>query len=69
MKNLILLLFLTSFSFHAQENWDKHIDTKLPDVLFSHKEFVSIPNLPVDIQKMYQNISWVKTRYKKVGFK
>ena len=29
---------------------------------------VSIPNLPVDIQKMYKNISWVKRRYREVGF-
>lgn len=65
---IILILFLTSISIHAQENWDAQIDTKLPEVLVSHQEFVSIPNLPVDVQKMYKNVAWVKERYKKVGF-
>jgi acetylornithine deacetylase/succinyl-diaminopimelate desuccinylase-like protein len=63
---IFALLFVTSLS--AQENWDTQIKAKLPQVLSSHREFVSIPNLPVDIQKMYKNISWVKRRYREVGF-
>ena len=70
MKNLSLLLlsFFATISLLAQENWEQQIDTKLPDVLVSHKEFVSIPNLPTDVQNMYKNVAWVKDRYKKVGF-
>lgn len=67
-KLLIILSFFLMTSLSAQENWDQQIDTKLPEVLSSHREFVSIPNLPVDIQKMYKNISWVKRRYREVGF-
>lgn len=63
---LITLLIVTSIS--AQENWDAQIDAKLYTVLLSHKEFVSIPNLPSDVEKMYENIEWVKKKYEKVGF-
>tara|TARA_R110001632_G_scaffold43376_1_gene109871 strand:+ start:32069 stop:33571 length:1503 start_codon:yes stop_codon:yes gene_type:complete len=65
--NILFSIFFISISLYAQE-WDKQIDAKLPEVLFNHKEFVSIPSLPIDVQKMYQNVAWVKTRYKKVGF-
>jgi acetylornithine deacetylase/succinyl-diaminopimelate desuccinylase-like protein len=70
MKSIIAIsvfsLILSSLS--AQENWDPKINSKLSEVLASHKEFVSIPNLPADKQKMYENIDWVKNRYEKVGF-
>lgn len=69
MKKLTILLLFFSFSLvKAQENWDTKINTKLPEVLWTHKEFVSIPNLPSDIQDMFKNITWVKNRYEKVGF-
>ncbi|WP_159950632.1 M20/M25/M40 family metallo-hydrolase [Polaribacter septentrionalilitoris] len=64
---LILLSFVCS-SFFAQQKWDNQIDVKLYSVLQNHKEFVSIPNLPQDVQNMYKNIAWVKKHYKKVGF-
>ena len=68
-KLQLIILFLLSVVFsHAQNNWDKQIDAKMPEVLTSHRDFVRIPNLPVDIQKMYENISWVKNRYEQVGF-
>lgn len=64
---LILLCFLCS-SIFSQQNWDNKIDAKLYSVLQNHKEFVSIPNLPENVLNMYKNISWVKKKYKKVGF-
>ena len=68
-KLQLIILFLLSVVFsHAQNNWAKHHDAKMPAVLTSHRDFVRIPNLPVDIQKMYENISWVKNRYEQVGF-
>lgn len=69
MKRLVLLFYLIclSTSLSAQD-WDKQIDDKLLSVLTSHREFVAIPNLPVDIQKMYKNIAWVKRHYREVGF-
>ena len=66
--SLLFIFLFTSMSLFSQDNWDTQIDAKLPEVLVSHREFVSLPNLPVDIQKMYKNIAWVKNRYKKVGF-
>ena len=69
MKKLVLFLTLFSFSFlKAQRNWDAQIHSKLPQVLATHKEFVSIPNLPENVLNMYKNISWVKKKFKKVGF-
>ena len=66
MKSIIAIsvfsLILSSLS--AQENWDPKINSKLSEVLVSHKEFVSIPNLPADKQKMYENIDW----YKRIGY-
>ena len=53
----------------SQENWYQRIDCELNSVISSHRTFVSIPNLPSDIQKMYENVSWVKQHYGKVGFK
>ena len=67
-KLLFVFCFLQVISIAAQENWDAKIDAKFPEVLSSHREFVSIPNLPIDIQKMYKNISWVKRKYRDVGF-
>lgn len=64
---LILSSFLCSLVF-SQEKWESQIDQKLYSVLQNHKEFVSIPNLPSDIQNMYKNISWVKKKYRNVGF-
>jgi acetylornithine deacetylase/succinyl-diaminopimelate desuccinylase-like protein len=68
MRKFLLLIFITTFSGFTQNDLDTQIDTKLYSVLQSHKEFVSIPNLPEDIQNMFKNISWVKKKYKKVGF-
>lgn len=70
MKRLysLLIVFLLVTSIAAQEKWDAKISSKLPSVLLSHKEFVSIPNLPSDVKKMYENIAWVKKEYEEVGF-
>ncbi|TXD54369.1 MULTISPECIES: M20/M25/M40 family metallo-hydrolase [unclassified Polaribacter] len=70
MKNIVaILVFMLSLNFaNAQENWDAKINSKLPEVLVSHRAFVSIPNLPADIPKMYENIDWVKNRFQKVHF-
>ena len=70
MKKILIILFVISYGYiNAQENWNSKIDSKLYNVLLSHKEFVSIPNLPSDINKMHENINWVKKKYEKVGFK
>ena len=70
MKNqFTLIIFFLSATVFGQENWNQLIDDKLNSVISNHRTFVSIPNLPSDIQKMYENVSWVKKHYSKVGFK
>ena len=68
MKKILLLFLLSITSFFAQQDWENKVDAKLLTVLQNHREFVSIPNLPTKIQNMYKNISWVKKKYKKIGF-
>ena len=70
MRNhfLLFLVFALGWQVQSQENWDQTIDKKLTSVLWRHKELVSIPNLPEDLQNVYKNISWVKKKYKEVGF-
>ena len=68
-KNQVVFIFIFfTISLFAQENWNQLIDVKLPEVISSHRTFVSIPNVPTDIQKMYKNVAWVKEQYKKVDF-
>lgn len=64
---VIVTLFYALIGF-GQKDWDSQINDKLYDVLIKHKEFVSIPNLPADVEKMYQNISWVKEKFLRLGF-
>jgi acetylornithine deacetylase/succinyl-diaminopimelate desuccinylase-like protein len=66
-KSLLIFTFLFCTISFAQD-WNVLVHNKLPEVLSSHREFVSIPNLPEDVEKMYQNIAWVKNRYQNVGF-
>jgi acetylornithine deacetylase/succinyl-diaminopimelate desuccinylase-like protein len=69
MKRILLFLSALSIAFSMDaQDWDQQIDDKFLSVLTSHREFVAIPNLPVDVQKMYKNISWVKRHYREVGF-
>ena len=68
-KQFAIIIFFLTTTIFAQENWNQLIDGKLNSVISSHRTFVSIPNLPSDIQKMYENVSWVKQHYGKVGFK
>ena len=67
-QHTLFILFFFTTSLFAQENWNQQIDDKLPQVISSHRTFVSIPNLPSDIQNMYKNVAWVKEHYRKVGF-
>ena len=67
-KKILFITFFISIYLNAQENWDQQIDAKFSEVLNTHREFVSIPNIPVNVQAMFSNISWVKNQYGKVGF-
>ncbi|MEQ6124651.1 M20/M25/M40 family metallo-hydrolase [Pseudotenacibaculum sp. MALMAid0570] len=68
VKKIAFLIFICCGYLHAQ-NWDAKINQKFPEVLKNHKELVSIPNLPLNVEKMNENIQWVKRHYEKVGFK
>lgn len=66
---VFIIFFLSTITLFAQVNWDQLIDDKFNSVISTHRTFVSIPNLPSDVKKMYENVSWVKKHYSKVGFK
>lgn len=70
IKQLIFsILFLSSFSLKAQNNWDTQIDTNFKEVLLKHKAFVSIPNLPENIDNMMKNVDWVSKEFTALQFK
>lgn len=71
MKNFLIFLFilpLLCFCQQEDENYDTLINKNLGDVLMQHKEFVSIPNLPVNPKRMLENIEWVQKKYEKLNF-
>ena len=66
---IVLFLLATSFLSHAQHHWDAMIEKNLKDIIWQHKEFVSIPNLPDNEDLMLKNMNWVSNHYKTLGFK
>lgn len=66
-KIAFFCFFICSCSLAAQ-NWNASIDDKMHSVLMKHKELVTIPNLPANKELMFENITWVKNEFKKVGF-
>jgi len=48
-----------SFLSYSQTNWDALIKNNLKDIIWQHKEFVSIPNLPEDKDLMLKHMNWV----------
>ena len=63
------ILFLSTFCLNAQSQWDAEIDNSLKSVLLKHKAFVSIPNLPENIDNMMKNVNWVSNEFKALDFK
>ena len=66
---LFVLVFIINFSVNSQTNWDELIDEHLKEIIKEHKDFVSIPNLPENKNRMLKNINWVADNYKTLGFK
>lgn len=64
----LLMSLCVVTAFFGQNNLDRIIDKKLSDVLWSHKEFVGIPNLPSDVKRMEENMDWVIQKYSPLGF-
>lgn len=64
----LFLLMLCVLS-QGQDNWDAIIQNNLKDIIWQHKEFVSIPNLPENQELMLQNMNWVSDQFKILNFK
>lgn len=65
---LAILLFFPIILIGQSKN-DALIQDNFRNVLLQHKEFVSIPNLPENVDLMLKNIDWVKKNYEALGFK
>ena len=63
------ILFLFPFLLFGQSKNDNLIQDNFKNVLLQHKEFVSIPNLPENVDLMLKNMNWVKKKYDALGFK
>ena len=64
----LLLSVVASHTISGQSNYDTLINENFRNILLSHKELVSIPNLPKDPDAMLENIGWVKKQYNTLGF-
>ena len=64
----LFLLMLCVLS-QGQDNWYAIIQNNLKDIIWQHKEFVSIPNLPENQELMLQNMNWVSDQFKILNFK
>ena len=64
---IFFLLFLPKV-FFAQFDADALIDANFRSTLSLHKELVSIPNLPVDVELMLKNINWLADQYDNLDF-
>lgn len=63
-----LFLILGPLLIWAQDVSDIDEET-FRKVLKSHREFISIPNLPANPELMLKNIDWVAKKYEALGFK
>ena len=64
-----LFLMMLCVLSQGQDNWDAIIQNNLKDIIWQHKEFVSIPNLPENQELMLQNMNWVSDQFKILNFK
>jgi len=62
------ILCLGLFCSFAQKDWTSDIEAVLPQVLKTHREFVSLPNVADNTADMYKNIAWVTEACKERGF-
>ncbi len=67
-STVVFILLFTTTNSSGQSDSKGPSDLDLKQVLFDHKEFISIPNLPEDKELMLANIQWVAAKYKQLGF-
>lgn len=60
---LYLLLLTLSTNLNAQDQWTQAIESVLPDVLKTHRQFVSMPNVASNTEDMQKNIDWVSQEF------
>ncbi|MEM6376844.1 MAG: M20/M25/M40 family metallo-hydrolase [Bacteroidota bacterium] len=65
LKTLIgtCLACFVSFNLIAQDQWEQSIEKVLPDVLKTHRHFVSMPNVASNADDMYKNIDWISQEF------
>ena len=68
-KFILNTLFLSSIFLNAQNNWNAQIDKNFRQVLEKHKNFVSIPNLPENLDNMLKNVEWVSKEFIALDYK
>lgn len=69
-KQLCTLFFcLGLLPCFAQKDWQADIEAVLPQVLKTHREFVSLPNVADNSADMYKNIEWVTDAFEERDFK
>ena len=69
VRVLCLLAFLAVYSqVFCQEVLDRRIEEILPEVLQTHREFVSIPNVASDKHNMLRNLEWARSAFENSGF-
>ena len=65
---LSLLCLLIFSAVAAQSGGYARIDAVLPQVLQTHREFVSLPNVSSDTANMQRNLAWVEAAFAERGF-
>jgi acetylornithine deacetylase/succinyl-diaminopimelate desuccinylase-like protein len=65
MKKLqfFFLLLILSTNLPAQDKWDSAIEAILPDVLKTHRQFVSMPNVAANADDIHKNLDWVSQEF------
>ncbi len=61
--------FFVVHAIAAQTNWDRKIETALPEILKKHRELVSIPNVSSNTADMMKNVAWITDAFTNIDFK
>ena len=64
----LLCICLTTCISAQNQDQNQQISKVLPDVLESHRQFVSIPNVSANREDMYKNIEYVTEAFEKLNF-
>jgi acetylornithine deacetylase/succinyl-diaminopimelate desuccinylase-like protein len=65
---ILILSLILPLGLSAQPDWYARIDAVLPQVLQTHREFVSLPNVASDTANMQRNFAWAEAAFAERGF-